>query len=299
MFHHIVQLYKEASAMLKKRNYLIYRGSPIMHIDKLARTPVGPDLSWPPPIYRPRVEPDLSWPPPIYRPSLDFRSPDEKAEKHYRGSPPNNQETSPISRVKIYKTPAGPLFLQSCCSPSLVEALRTDEGLRAFARLPEREHQLLLTLTRQPETRLTLAYTATGTIVGQATLAPADDWWQDIGSTYEISVEVSTRWRKLGIAHQLLSFALEFESVEEYLILGLGFSWHWDYEGLGISRFDYREMIARLFSAHGFDEYLTSEPNIRMDPANILVARLGSRFARESINRFFQRLLHSETLPGL
>jgi acetoin utilization protein AcuA len=226
----------------------------------------------------------------------------ERTSPINRGSPSSNQELSGniyISRVKMYKTPTGPLFLRSGCSPSLVEALQVDEGLRAFARLPEREHQLLLSLARQPENRLTLAYTATGTIVGQATLAPVGAWWQDIGNAYEIAVEVSSRWRTLGIAHQLLSFALEFESVEEYLILGLGFSWHWDYEGLGMSRFHYRELIARLFAAHGFDEYLTSEPNIRIDPANILVARLGSRIASESMNRFFQRLLHSETLPGL
>jgi hypothetical protein len=201
--------------------------------------------------------------------------------------------------VKTYKTPAGPVFLRSYCSPSFVEGLKADEGLRAFARLPEREHHLLLSLARQPENRLTLAYTATGIIVGQVTLAPLNHWWQDIGNAYEIAVEVSAGWRKMGIAHHLLSLALEFESLDEYLILGLGLSWHWDYAGLGISPFHYRELIARLFAAHGFTEYLTSEPNIRMDPANILVARLGSRLAEESINRFFQRLLQSDTLPGM
>src|SRR6266480_384500 len=123
------------------------------------------------------------------------------------------------SPVKTYKTPAGPLFLRSCCSPAFVEGLKADEGLCAFARLPEREHHLLLSLARQPENRLTLAYTATGKIVGQATLAPLDHWWQDIGNAYEIAVEVSSSWRNLGIAHHLLSFALEFESVEEYLIV--------------------------------------------------------------------------------
>ncbi|MBV9227866.1 MAG: GNAT family N-acetyltransferase [Chloroflexi bacterium] len=219
-----------------------------------------------------------------------------------RPRPSSNQEiagSTGISRVKLYETPVGQLILRSCCSPSLVEDLQVDDGLRAFARLPEREHQLLLSLARQPETRLTLAYTATGKIVGQASLSPVYDWWQGIGNAYEIAVEVSSPWRKLGIAHQLLSFALEFESLEEHLILGLGFSWHWDFEGLAMSRFDYREMIARLFAAHGFVEYLTSEPNIRMDPANILVARLGRRFDAESMNRFFQRLFQSETLPGL
>src|SRR6266513_3686224 len=203
------------------------------------------------------------------------------------------------SPVKTFKTPAGQLFLRSCCSAAFVADLQVDDGLRAFARLPEREHQLLLSLARQPENRLTLAYTATGTIVGQVTLASLEHWWQDIGNTYEIAVEVSAGWRKLGIAGHLLSLALEFESLEEYLILGLGLSWHWDYAGLGITPFHYRELIGRLFAAHGFAEYLTSEPNIRMDPANILVARLGSQLAEESMNRFFQRLLQSDTLPGL
>jgi GNAT superfamily N-acetyltransferase len=204
-----------------------------------------------------------------------------------------------ISSVKMYETPAGPLLLRRCCPPSLVGGLKADEGLRAFARLPEREHALLLSLTRQPETMLTLAYTARGEIVGQATLAPVDSWWQGMGNAYEIAVEVSSRWRKLGIAHQLLSCALEFESLEEFIILGLGFSWHWDYEGLGISRFRYRAMIERLFSTYGFVEYLTSEPNIRMDPANILLVRLGSKVEQEQVNQFFRCLLQSETLPGL
>jgi GNAT superfamily N-acetyltransferase len=219
-----------------------------------------------------------------------------------KAQPSSNQQRSGSTRnshVKIYKTPAGPLFLRNNCLPSFVEGLQADEGLRAFARLPEREHQLLLSVAQKPENRLTLAYTATGKIVGQSTLAPLDNWWQDIGNAYEIAVEVSPGWRKQGIAHHLLSFALEFESLEEHLILGLGLSWHWDYEGLGITRYHYRELIARLFAAHGFTEYLTSEPNIRMDPANILVARLGSRLAEESMHRFFQRLLQSETLPGL
>jgi hypothetical protein len=203
------------------------------------------------------------------------------------------------SQAKMYETRAGSVLLRSRCSPSLVQGLQADEGLRAFARLPEREHALLLSLAQQPETMLTLAYTAAGKIVGQASLAPVDQWWQGIGNAYEIAVEVSSGWRELGLAHQLLSCALEFESVEEFLILGFGFSWHWDCEGLGLSRFGYRELIARLFAAHGFVEYLTCEPSIRMDPANILLARLGNHVEGESMNRFFQRLLQSETLPGM
>jgi GNAT superfamily N-acetyltransferase len=209
------------------------------------------------------------------------------------------QRSAACPRRSTFETAAGSLILHSLCPPSLVASLRADRGLHAFARVPQREHQLLLGIAERPDCALTLAYTSTGEIVGQVTLAPLDHWWQDIGNAYEIAVEVSAGWRKLGIAHHLLSLALEFESLEEHLIVGLGLSWHWDYAGLGITPFHYRELIARLFAAHGFSEYLTSEPNIRMDPANILVARLGSRLTEESMNRFFQRLLQSESLPGL
>ncbi len=220
-------------------------------------------------------------------------------EKVYYTDNRGKPESRSVVRIKTYETPAGSVFLRSWCSPSFIESLKVDEGLRAFARLPEREHQLLLSIAGQSEGRVTLAYDASDTIVGQVSLAPLDHWWQDIAKAYEISVEVSSGWRNLGLAHQLLSFALEFESVEECLIVGLGLSWHWDYQGLGMSRFQYREMIARLSAAHGFAEYLTSESNIRMDPANILVARLGSRMDEKNVSRFFERLLWSETLPGL
>lgn len=220
-------------------------------------------------------------------------------ERIYRANSREEPASACISRVQTYTTARGPLFLQSCCSPALVEALQADEGLRAFARVPEREQQLLLELARKPANRLTLAYTPTGKIVGQVTLAPLDGWWQGIEYGYEVAVEVSRGFRNLGVAHRLLSLALDFASVEEYLIVGLGLSWHWDYVGLGISRFHYRNVIERLFAAHGFAAYLTSEPNIRMDPANILVARLGRCLKRESMNQFFERLFQSEALPGL
>jgi hypothetical protein len=89
---------------------------------------------------------------------------------------------------------------------------------------------------------------ATSWALGQARLTPANQRWQVIGNTYEIAVKVSSDWRKLGLTHQLLACAMAFESVEELLILGFGLSWHWDYERLGISRFHYREMIARISS---------------------------------------------------
>ncbi len=190
-------------------------------------------------------------------------------------------------------------MLRNFSPPSLVESLRADNGLRAFARLPEREHQLLVNIAKRSDSVLTLAYTLSGEIVGEVTLAPAEAWWEGLGQTYEIAVQVSSRWRGLGIARQLLASALELDALEEIIILALGLSWHWDTEGLGLTRYRYRQLIEQLFASYGFCEYLTTEPNIRMDPANIFLARIGSQVDQHSVNHFLNHLLCSEGLPGM
>lgn len=204
-----------------------------------------------------------------------------------------------FSSSRKIETPAGILLLQENCSSSLVERLRADSGLRAFARLPEREHALLLGIARRADSNLILAYTPAGEIVGEVTIAPADSWWEGLEDTYEIAIQVSSNWRKLGVGRELLAFALERAELEDMIVLAMGLSWHWDFEGLGLDRFSYRQLIARLFARHGFAEYLTSEPNIRMDPANIMSARIGCRVDQQIINQFIGRTLRSERLPGL
>jgi GNAT superfamily N-acetyltransferase len=171
--------------------------------------------------------------------------------------------------------------------------------MHAFARLPEREHQLLIGIAKRPDCRLILAYTPEGVIVAEVTLAPGDAWWAGLEHVYEGAVQVSSNWRRRGIARQLLSFALELDEVEDIVIFALGLSWHWDTEGLGINMFQYRKLIEQLFARYGFAEYLTSEPNITMDPANIFLARIGSRVDLQTINGFYNRMLRSPNLPGM
>jgi GNAT superfamily N-acetyltransferase len=180
-----------------------------------------------------------------------------------------------------------------------VESLKPDAGLCAFARLPEREHQLLKKIAMQPESILTLAYTQQGAIVGQVTLVPADSSWLGLANTYEIAFEVSAGWRRRGLARQLLKLVFELDCLDDLIVIGMGFSWHWDTDGLGLTPFAYRAMLERLFAHYGFVEYLTSERNIRMDPANIFLARVGRRVPAASISQFYDRLLQADTLPGM
>ncbi len=197
------------------------------------------------------------------------------------------------SRSKTIQTPAGPLLLRDFCPPSLVERLVADSGLHAFARIPEREHELLLNISKSPDCALTLAHTPNGEIVGQVTLAPGDDWWDGFENVYEVTIEVSSNWRNMGIAETILDFALELDALEEMILFARGLSWHWDTENLKISVYQYRKLIARLFEAQGFKEFSTTVPDIRMEPGNILLARIGQNVDQLVEKRFLNRLQSS------
>ncbi|GAC1615424.1 MAG: hypothetical protein NVS4B9_04620 [Ktedonobacteraceae bacterium] len=206
----------------------------------------------------------------------------------------NRYETP--SRIKTLETQRGSLLLRDFCPPSLIERLKPEQGLSAFARLPEREHQLLLDIARSPDCALTVAHTDTGDIVGQVTIAPADEWWEGVDNLYEVAIEVSSNWRGLGIARETLAFALELDAKEDMIFFAIGLSWHWDAEGLGLSMFRYRELIKHVFGTQGFVEYSTTEPNVSMEAANVLVARIGSRVDQQIANRFLNRLMRSSNL---
>ena len=110
-----------------------------------------------------------------------------------------------VSHQSIVETPAATLLLRDFCTAPFVESLKPDVGLRAFARLPEREHQLLRKIAERPDSILTLAYTQQGVIVGQVTLVPADHSWQGLTNTYEIAFEVSAGWRRSGLGNRSAS----------------------------------------------------------------------------------------------
>ncbi|MGZ3616088.1 MAG: acetoin utilization protein AcuC [Ktedonobacteraceae bacterium] len=207
--------------------------------------------------------------------------------------------TASPSRIKTLETPKGPLLLRDFCPPSMVERLTADAGLHAFARLPDREHQLLLNIAKRPDCALALAHTPTGEIVGEVTIAPGDEWWEGLDNVYEVAIEVSSHWRQMGVARDLLAFALELDALEDMILFAIGLSWHWDTEDLGLNVYRYRELISRLFSTQGFVEYPTTEPNVRMEPANALLARIGNRVDQEVASRFYNRMLSSPNLSGL
>ena len=122
------------------------------------------------------------------------------------------------------------------------------------------------------------------------TLTPGDDWWDGFENVYEVTIEVSSNWRNKGIAYKILDFALELDALEDMILFAMGLSWHWDTDDLKISVYRYRELIGRLFGSFGFVELATTEPNISMEPGNILLVRVGKNVDQLVVKRFLDRL---------
>lgn len=57
-----------------------------------------------------------------------------------------------------------------------------------------------------------------------------------------------------------------------------------------MSPFAYRSMLRRVFEPYDFFECQLDEPNISMDPANILLGRIGKHVQPEVTNQLFRRM---------
>jgi acetoin utilization protein AcuA len=71
-----------------------------------------------------------------------------------------------------------------------------------------------------------------------------------------------------------------------------GYCWHWDLDQTGLSAYAYRNMLVRLFRPFDFRVYLTTNPEITMSSANVLMARIGKQVTPAQIERF-QKMLFS------
>jgi len=108
------------------------------------------------------------------------------------------------------------------------------------------------------------------------------------------SIEVSTAWRSIGLAHRLLEFAFQDPFLEERIVFSRELSWHWDLRSSKLDPLRYRTMLMRLFESAGFRRCETDDEEISYSGANILMSRVGRRIPPETAMLFYQSLCRSE-----
>jgi len=103
------------------------------------------------------------------------------------------------------------------------------------------------------------------------------------------AVEVSRRWRNGGLAKGILASLLSDPDIEAKIIYMVGYSWTWDLDGSDLTALEYRNMLIRLFTEFGFQEYQTNEPNICLKPENLFMGRIGNAIS-EKLQKDFKWL---------
>jgi len=201
------------------------------------------------------------------------------------------------SRTADCRPPSGVVHIRTHCSPEFVDGLELDEGLGVFPQYRSiiRDKETLKEVAALDGANLVIAYTEEKKIVGYIAFAnpsPLERWGKNgRGLLYELgAIEVSRQWRRLGLAKKMVEIALEGDEWEDKILLLTGFSWHWDMPETGLTKPGYRKMLMHIFEPFGFRHFYTTEPNVMMDTANILMARIGARVSDEDWERFLDLL---------
>lgn len=201
-------------------------------------------------------------------------------------------------KVTAYKTCKGTVFIKRKCSCKFINSHQMDEGIGTFFRFNEgcreRQRKLFLDIAVHEDEEVLLAYTE-GLIIGGITvLHPGpEERWGKIGDPriYEMgSIEVSTNWRGLGVARKMLEWLFTDGFYDDKIVYSMELAWHWDFKHTPMSKFEYRDMLLKLFQSVGFVQLDTDEPDVLMDSANMLTVRFGKDTDQELRDTFWYSL---------
>jgi hypothetical protein len=214
--------------------------------------------------------------------------------------PPADQQPSsapPFAepRTIVVPTPAAEVVIYAHAPPGLVAELEADPGLLAFSH-PDVARSYLSRIAANPQGTVTAAYPRGRRLllgyVGVQTPDPELRWGMaGVPGLLELaSIELSRSWRGLGLSNHLLELTFNDPWFEDKVVISNKFVWHWDLEATNLSKWKYRVVLRRLLHRVGFKEMLTDEPNIRWDPANIFMVRVGPRAPGTLLRRFDELL---------
>jgi acetoin utilization protein AcuA len=201
----------------------------------------------------------------------------------------------------VIPSPHGPVRILGACQPHFLQALTLEEGIGRFARYRSiiSGVETLQTVAALPDANVTVALSPAGQIVGYIECSYPDslEGWRDNadGLCYELgAIEVSRNWRRLGLGRAMTALILADAFIETKVFFLTGYCWHWDLDQTGLSAYAYRNMLVRLFRPFGFRVYLTTNPEITMSSANVLMARVGHRVTPAQVERFQKMLFTFE-----
>ncbi|MFD2169079.1 GNAT family N-acetyltransferase [Tumebacillus lipolyticus] len=190
---------------------------------------------------------------------------------------------------KQITTAIGDLIIEGPIEPHLLEGFDFHEGLKAF-RIPEKQKKALIGIAGLPEGRIIIAR-HDRTIVGYVTYLypdPMERWSEaKLDNLIELgAIEVAAPYRGVRIAKALLDISFADDRMNDYIVISTEYYWHWDLESTGLTVWEYKEVMKSIMGSVGMEMYATDDPEITSHPANMLMARIGSRIDLDTIETF-------------
>lgn len=189
----------------------------------------------------------------------------------------------------VYTTPKGIISIEGPLTSEVIASYSFNPQLISF-RNPKLQQEALIKIADRPESRI-IAAIVNDAIVGYVTFAypdPVESWSKSkLENLLELgAIEVAPDFRNLSIGKNLLKVAMLDDAIEDYIIITTEYYWHWDLKRTGLNIWEYRRIMERMMNACGFIEYATDDPEIRSHPVNCLMARIGKRVDKKSIEQF-------------
>ncbi len=184
------------------------------------------------------------------------------------------------------------LTLNACIGPDALQGAAISPALDVF-RPPRQQLQALVKMAADPKCCVSVAIDG-HTLVGYAAFHPPsaiESWGDDkTGEIIELgAVEVDPGYRGQHLAERLLKASFAGGRFDRTVVFATMYVWHYDTKRTGLSDFQYRQMLERLYRSVGMERMATSDPEVRSNPANALMARVGPD-CPERVRQEFERL---------
>lgn len=190
----------------------------------------------------------------------------------------------------------------ACTSANTLEPLVVSTALDMF-RPPEKQHAALIDIAQDaandPLCCVSVAQDGDA-LVGYASFHPpteVETWGDDeTGQLVELgAVEVDPSYRGQHLAQRLLDASFAGERFDSTVVFATMYVWHYDLKRTAMTPYQYKRMLERLYRGIGMEPFRTSDPEIRADPANQLMARVGPN-CPEHVRAEFDRLRSQDLL---
>jgi acetoin utilization protein AcuA len=182
--------------------------------------------------------------------------------------------------------------LTPCAGLEALQDAHISPALNVF-RPPAQQLEALVKMAADPKCCVSIAMDE-GTLVGYAAFHPPsaiESWGDDqTGEIIELgAVEVDPGYRGQRLAERLLEASFAGGRFDRTVVFATMYVWHYDTKRTGLSDFQYRRMLERLYRSVGMERMATSDPEIRSDAANALMVRVGPA-CPERVRQEFERL---------